>query len=220
MNSLIPAWVGRLTAHYQATALLSRIRNSDFRQILKAAAPKYIDDFLYIGEQSATECSHRLPFGVSIKSFSVRNLSGLDRIDKRLTPNRSVYIVFCCGEIAHQTWVHFDALTPSLFGFNASVPVIESFTNGLFRGNNIYPYALNCILKDLKSRHIADKVYALVPPTNKASIRGLEKAGFHPLAHLKGTRLLGLFIMNKSVERAPEALAVVDRKSWAMPIAS
>ena len=76
MNSLVPACAGRLTAYYQATALLSRIRNSDFRQILKAAAPKYIDNVLYIGEESAMECSHRVPFGVSIKSFSAKIYQG------------------------------------------------------------------------------------------------------------------------------------------------
>jgi hypothetical protein len=220
MTSLIPAWVGKLTAHSQANALLRRIRNSDFRQFLKAATPRYIDNVLYIGDESAKECSHRLPFGVAIRSFSIKNLSGLDRIDKRLTPDRSVYIVFCCGEIVHQSWVHFDVLTPSFYGFDSSVPVVESYTNRTFRGNGLLPYALTCILKDLKSRHVTDKLYALVPPTNKASIRALEKAGFHPHARLRGTRLLGLFIMNKSIERAPEALVLEDRQPLALPVAS
>jgi hypothetical protein len=220
MNSLIPAWAGKLTAHYQATVLLRRVRHSDLRQLLIAAAPTYIDDLLYTGEASATKCSLRLPFAVSIKSFSINNLSGVDRIDKRLTSTRSVYVVVCCREIVHQSWIQFDALTPSFYGFDPSVPVIESFTNPLFRGYGIYPYALDCILKDLKSRHIADRVYALVPPTNKASIRGLEKAGFQPLAHLKGTRLLGMFILNKSMEKAPRAHVIEDKKSLALPIAS
>src|SRR5688572_10203522 len=161
-----------------------------------------------------------LPFRVSIKSFSMKHLSGLDRIDKCLTPNRSVYVVVCCGEIVHQSWVCFDVLTPSFYGFDPSVPVIESFTNRLFRGYGIYPYALNYILTDLKSRHIADRVYALVSPTNKASIRGLEKVGFQYLAHLKGTRLLGIFIMNKSIERAPEALVHEGSKPLGLPMAS
>jgi hypothetical protein len=217
MTSSIQVWAGKLTAHYQANALLRRIRNSDFRQLLAAAAPKYIDNLLYIGDESAKKCSHRVPFGVAIKSFSTNNLSGLDRIDKRLTPERSVYVVFCCGEIVHESWVHFDALTPSFYGFDSSVPVIEAYTNRTFRGNGIFPYALHCILKDLKSRHLADRVYALVPPTNKASIRALEKAGFQPHARLRGTRLLGLFIMNKSLERF---VLEEDRQPLALPVAS
>jgi hypothetical protein len=220
MNSLIPAWAGKLTAHYQKPVFLRRIRNSDLRQLLTAAAPTYIDGLLYTGEASATKCSLRLPFAVSIKSFSINNLSGVDRIDKRLTPNRSVYVVICCGEIVHQSWVCFDVFTPSFYGFEPSVPVIESFTSPIFRGYGIYPYALVCILKDLKSRHTADRVYALVQPTNKASIRGLEKAGFQYLAHLKGTRLLGIFILNKSIDKAPEAHVTEDKKSLALPIAS
>ena len=157
---------------------------------------------------------------MSLKSFSAENLSGLDRIDKRLTAYRSAYVVFCCGEIVHQSWVRFDALTPSLYGFDSSVPLIESFTNPIYRGNGIYPYALSCLLKDLKSRHITDKVYALVSPKNKASIRGLEKAGFQRLGHLKGTRHLGLFITNKSIERVPESLDRQQAKSLELPIAS
>ena len=147
-------------------------------------------------------------------------MSGLDRIDKRLTPHKSAYVVICRGEIAHETWVHFDALTPSLYGFDTSVPVIDSFTNPTYRGNGIYAFALTCILKDLKSRNITDKAYALVPPRNKPSIRGLEKAGFQPLAHLKGTRYLGLFMINKSIERVPESLNRQHEKSSELPIAS
>jgi RimJ/RimL family protein N-acetyltransferase len=220
MSSLIPAWAGKLTAHYQETVLLRRLQNLDLRRLLAAAAPMYIDDLLYVGEASTSKRSHRLPFRVSIKYFSRNNLSGLDRIDKRLTPNRSVYVVFCYSEIVHQSWVHFDAFTPSFYGFDSSVPVIESYTNRTFRGNGIFPYALNCILRDLKGRQLADRVYALVPPTNKAATRGLEKAGFQCLAHLKGTRYLGLFIAKKSIDRAPEALVLEDRKASELLIAS
>lgn len=96
----------------------------------------------------------------------------------------------------------------------------ESFTQCPYRGNDIFPYALSYILKDLKNRHISDRAYALVKPTNDPSIRGLEKAGFQLLAHLKGTRLLGFVITNKSIARMPESFACGGTKSAELPIAS
>ena len=216
MKNFFAAWAGKLRAPYQATVLLSRIRSSEPLQLLTAAAPTYINNLLYLGVESAKVIPHRLPVPVSIKCFSTRHPSGVDRIDKSLTPHRLVYAVFCGGEIVHQSWVRFDALTPSQYGFDSRVPVIgEAFTQRIYRGYGVFPFTMNCILKDLKKRHGTDQVYALVSPTNNASVRGLEKAGFQLLAHLKGTRLLGIFIMNKSIERAPEALALP-----ALPIAS
>ena len=221
MNNLFPTWARNLTAHHQAAILLRRIQASDLRRLLLAASPTYINDLLFIGEESAKVYSHRLPFPLSIKCFSIQNLSGVDRIDEKLTPHRLAYGVFCYHEMVHQSWVRLDRLTPAQYKFDPHVPVIgESFTQRTYRGNDIFPYALNYILKDLKNRHISDRAYALVSPTNNASIRGLEKAGFQLLAHLKGTRFLGLCIINKSIERVPERLGRRDTKSSELSIAS
>ena len=185
--------------------LLRRIQSSNLREVLSAAGPTYIDHFLYISEESSRECPHRLSFPVSIKAFSVKHLSGVDGIDQRLTPHRLAYIVFYFGQIIHQSWVYLDAVMPAQFKFDSRVPLIgDSYTDAMYRGHGIFPYALNYILKDLKDRQISDKAYMLVSPANDASIRGVEKAGFELLAHLRGTRLLG-FIMNKSIQRVPEA---------------
>jgi hypothetical protein len=221
VNNLIPAWAGKLKVPYRAAMLLRRIQNSDRRELLNAVSPMYINDLLYIGEESPKVPPHRLLFPVSIKCFSKKHLSGVDRIDKRLTPHRLAYIVFCSGEIVHESWVRLDALTPSQYGFDSRLPVIGySFTKRIYRGYGIFPSLLNCILKDLKNRNITDRAYALVSPTNNAAIHGLEKADFQLLAHLRGTRLLGLFITNKSIERVPESLGRRDTKSSELPIAS
>jgi hypothetical protein len=205
MNNLFPPWAGKLKAHYRAGHLLRRIQSSDFRELVNAVAPMTINDLLYIGEESAELSPHRLPFPLSVKYCSKHCVSGVGSIDARLTPHRSAYVFFRGGEMVHESWVHLDAFTPSQYGFDSRLPVIgQCFTKRAYRGNGIFPAALSYILKDLKNRHITDRVYTLVSPTNNASIRGIEKAGFRRLAHLKGTRLLGLCIANKSVERWPE----------------
>jgi RimJ/RimL family protein N-acetyltransferase len=220
MNDLFPAWAGKLTAHFQASVILRRLEGSDLRQLLRAASPTAINDLLFVGEESAQVCPHRPRFPVSITYFSTKQLSGVNRIDERLTPHRSAYVVFCNGEIVHESWVRFDTTTPSQYGFDSHVPVIESFTARSYRGNSICPYVLSNIVRDLKTRQIANRIYALVQPTNSASIRGLEKAGFQLHAHLKGTRLLGLYIINKSIERVSGSLDRQQTKSSELPIAS
>jgi RimJ/RimL family protein N-acetyltransferase len=207
MNNLLRGWAGKLKAHSRAGALLRRLQTSDLRELCNAVAPVTINDLLFMGEESANVVPHSLPLNLSIKHFSETYLSGVNRIDERLTPQRLAYVVFCGSEIVHESWVHLNALMPSQYGFDSGLPVIgQCFTKRPYRGNGIYPYALTYILKDLKNRHITDRAYTLVSRTNNASIRGIEKAGFQRLAHLKGTRLLGLYIANKSVERWPEAV--------------
>jgi len=201
----------------QATLLLRRIRGSNLSELLKAAAPLSIDRLLYIGEKPVRRL-HRLPARLSVRSFSVDELSGVERIDRKLTRYRLAYVVFSGHEIAHISWVCFDASLPSQYGFDFRLPVIdETVTQSLHRGKGLFPYTLNYILHDLRNRRIADSVYILVSPTNHASIRGIEKAGFRLLARLEGTRLLGVLIINKSIQRAP--LDPWDTKILEPPIA-
>lgn len=118
MNKLFQNWIGK-PPRTLSNLLLRRIQRADLRQLLKAAAPTYINDLLYIGEEPAKVYPHRLPFPLSIKSFSIKNLSGVNRIDERLTAHRLAYVVFCFGEIVHQSWVCFDTLTPAQYKFDA-----------------------------------------------------------------------------------------------------
>jgi hypothetical protein len=145
--------------------------------------------------------THHLPCSVSINSFSLDHLSKVDRIDKRLTPYNLAYVGFYSGEIIHESWVSFNTLLPSQYGFDSCFPVIgHSCTSHPYRGLGIYTYTLNYILNDLRDRNISSNAYILVSPSNKASIRGIEKAGYQLLAHLKGIRLLGCFIINRSAQ--------------------
>lgn len=174
----------------------------------KALLPTPINVLLYMGREPSTLCLHHLPSSIAINSFSIGNLSNVDWIDKRLTSYNLAYIGFYSGKIAHESWVSFDTVLPSQFGFNSCFPVIGySRTLPTYRGRSIYPSVLNYILHDLKTRNISSNAYILVSPENKASIRGIEKAGFELVAHLKGLRIVGSHIINKSTTVRSESLA-------------
>ena len=183
---------------------LRRLRTVDVRQMGKALLPTPINVLLYMGREPSTFCLDHLPSSIAINWFSVRNLSNVDRIDKRLTSYNLAYVGFDSGKIVHESWVSFDTLLPSQFGFDSRFPVIGySRTLSAYRGRSIYPCVLSYILHDLRTRNISSNAYILVSPENKASIRGIEKAGFELVAHLKGLRIAGTHIVNKSTTVTP-----------------
>jgi len=175
---------------------------------MEALLPKSINVLLYMGREPSKLCPYPLPSSIAIKLFSIGSLSNVDRIDKRLTSYNQAYVGFYFGEIAHESWASFDTLLPSQFGFDSRFPVIGySHTVPKYRGKSIYPAVLNYILHDLRTRNISSNAYILVSPENKASIRGIEKAGFELVAHLKGLRIVGFHIINKSTTLRSESLA-------------
>jgi GNAT superfamily N-acetyltransferase len=181
---------------------LLRSKIFGIRQLVKTLFPVTIDDLLYIGEELPHMHRQDISSLYSVKRFSMEHLSGVKRIDSRLTPYNLAYVVCESDEIVHESWVCFDTLLPSQYGFDSDLPVIgHSFTTPRYRGAGIYSYMLNYVLNDLKARNISINAYVLVSSTNKTSIRGIERAGFRRLALLKGTRVLGCLIFNKSTLR-------------------
>jgi hypothetical protein len=185
--------------------LWHRMQNFSIRQFIEIILPLKIDDLLYISDESRKVFANDLPYSASIKRFSIEKRSGVDRIDRRLTPYNLAYVVSNSDETVHESWVSFDALLPSQYGFDSRLPVIgHSFTAPRYRGKGIYPFTLRYIINDLRNRNISCNAYILVSSANKTSIRGIERAGFQRLAQLKGTRMLGCFILNKSTIRFEE----------------
>jgi hypothetical protein len=136
---------------------------------------------------------------MSIESFSIDHLSGNDHIDKRLKRDNIAYVMLVNGIIAHESWVFFNTLLPAQYGFDPLLPVIgDSYTTPDFRNKGLFQQSVSYILMDLRSRNISRNAYIITTPQNLASTRALEKAGCQLLAQLRGTRLFGLFIVNKS----------------------
>jgi hypothetical protein len=187
----------------KADLLIGRLRRLPVRQLIQRLRPKSIDAYLYLGKESSNMHSRRLITAVSIETFSIDHPSGHDQIDKRLTRNNIAYIVFISGKVAHQSWVFFNTLLPSQYGFDSHLPVIgDSYTAHGFRSQGLFQYSLGYILEDLRIRNISKSAYIITTPGNLSSIRALEKGGCQFLAHLRGTRLFGVFIINKSATMA------------------
>jgi len=183
-----------------ANLILRRLQMLSVRQLLEVLRPHYMNELLYLSKESPKICPHHLPSSsVSIRSFSIEQPSGLDKIDRRLTADRIAYVVFYAGEIVHENWISFDTLLPSQFGFDSRIPVVgHGFTKPQYRGKGICPYALSYLLTDMIDRNISRNAYTIVSPTNNASIRAVEKAGFERVAQLKGVRVLGGMFIHKS----------------------
>ncbi len=185
-----------------ANFLLRRLRMLSARELMEALRPHQMNELLYLSKESPAICPHRLPSSVTIKCFSVEQPSGIDAIDRRLTVHRLAYVVFHCGEIIHENWLTFDTLLPSQFGFDSRIPVVGyGFTAPEYRGKGVCPYALSYLLNDMIDRKISHQAYTIVSPTNRASIRAVEKGGFGLIAQLRGLRVLGGIFIRKSTER-------------------
>jgi hypothetical protein len=180
--------------------LLSRLRVLSASQFIQCLRPVPVNVLLYRGTESPESSFCQSP-SVYIESFSLDHPSGREEIDKRLTAYNIAYVAFISGEIAHESWVFFDTLLPSQYGFDPSFPVIgNSYTADRFRRQGLFSESLRYILKDLRDRSISRNVYILTSPTVLASSRAIEKAGYELIAQLRGTRVFGVFIYNKSLK--------------------
>jgi hypothetical protein len=190
----------------KADILLKRLRTLPIAQFIQCLRPKSIDALLWITKDSSVKRSCSPQSAMAIESFSMDHLSGNHDIDKRLKRDNIVYVVFANGVIAHESWVFFNTLLPAQYGFDPLLPVIgDSYTTPGFRNKGLFQNSLSYILEDLRSRNISRNAYIMTLPQNLASTRALEKAGCQLLAQLKGTRVLGLFILNKSTKLATAA---------------
>ena len=72
-------------------------------------------------------------------------------------------------------------------------PVIgDCYTNKEFRGQSIYPYMLQHIIRETLKDN--EKIFILVSPNNHASIKGIEKAGFKFFCEISTLRI-GFFYL-------------------------
>ena len=92
------------------------------------------------------------------------------------------------GKLVHNSFLFKKAHVLRLLGKKG--PVIgDCVTSPEYRGRSIYPFVINKIaLESLKEGH--KEVFVIVNSGNQASIRGIEKAGFHQFAHVKAKRFL------------------------------
>lgn len=170
---------------------------SRWMKLLKNARPYSVDELLY--EIVCRDALDLPDVNVAVSRHAAGQPTGFDWLDRRLS--RGVcYLVTIDRVPAHWSWLLAGVRLPGQCGFDRSAPVIgDCFTPPQFRGRGLYPQVLRYIARDVALHGDARRVYVLVDPQNRESIRGIEKAGYRRLARLRGTRLLGQLI-SRSVE--------------------
>jgi hypothetical protein len=157
-----------------------------------------VDELLYTVDVAARLPETSCPVPVRIERFDADAPSGDPSIDRRLDGLRACFVAHVDGQVAHRSWLHHDTLLPSLFGFAAAPVIGDCATDPAFRGLRLYPHVLTHIVADVRARALADAVHVLVASDNTASIRGIERAGFSLIGHLRGVRV-GPVVLRRQV---------------------
>jgi GNAT superfamily N-acetyltransferase len=105
-----------------------------------------------------------------------------------------LFLGFSEGKLVHAAWLHFCAGTNKLYP-HVKIRDDEAFigrceTHAEFRGKNIYPVALQHLVKGALEKGVR-RCFITTSPTLSASIRGIEKAGFSFAGKLRRFSLFG-----------------------------
>jgi len=92
----------------------------------------------------------------------------------------------------HRSLLFMKAAMLSIIGKRGPL-ISDSETVNNFRGQGIFPFTIFSIAKELVFQKNYPEVFILVVPTNIASIRGIEKAGFVRKYRIKATRFLWIY---------------------------
>jgi hypothetical protein len=150
------------------------------RRLRRALLPSYVDELLY-----AVTRSDRLPEVACSVPLTVH----------RETRRSTRYTAVVDGHPVHVSVLFGSIFLPRLFGFPGDVPCIgQCKTDEACRGKRIYPYMLQYIAREVFATSRHGRIYILVSPSNKPSIRGIESAGFTFVARLRGWRLGPLIV--------------------------
>ena len=103
------------------------------------------------------------------------------------------YRVFYVVERKTNKIAHFSNIIPKIFKYSfmkkEDLFIVNCYTDPLFRGCRLYPFALSYIAKSLGNQVI----WGGVRIDNVPSIKGLEKAGFKKVINVYKSRLLGVY---------------------------
>jgi len=109
------------------------------------------------------------------------------------------YFAYLNNKCVHRSWVQFGEKEVEIHRFlKRKIEKDEAFihyceTAPEARGKNIYPAVLSKIVTDLKDKY--RNIYISTNIKNKASRRGIEKAGFVEIERIKIVVILGIKII-------------------------
>jgi len=93
----------------------------------------------------------------------------------------------------NQTMVHYSNVLPKIFKYsfmsNKDIQIANCYTDPLFRGNQLYPFALSFIGKEYKD----NTVWIGSRSDNNASLSGIDKAGYTLISKVYKSVFLGIY---------------------------
>jgi GNAT superfamily N-acetyltransferase len=131
-------------------------------------------------------------------------------VEQRLSLGDMPYLAFSHGNLAHVAWVcrRPEVEVTEVWGSLALGPdaayAMDCRTSLLFRGQGIYPAVLQHIVQDMATEG-ATRVVVACESGNRASWKGIEKAGFVRVRRVLAIKLLGLRLGSGRI--STEALA-------------
>lgn len=102
------------------------------------------------------------------------------------------YWVYDEGNVVHKSFIFKNVHLLSLLN-RSGITIGNCYTNPEYRGQSIYPKIISYIYKEKKQQTLM-----IVDSNNISSIKGIEKAGFKRIAHIKTKRWL-IFYFNKEI---------------------
>lgn len=125
-------------------------------------------------------------------------------LKKRLEQGDKPYLAYCGKALAHIAWVcqrrkvEMGEIWGSVALGEDEAYIMDCHTSFIFRGKGIYPAVLQRIWKDLAAEKII-KVYIGSKASNKASLDGIQKAGFLLSKKIFAVKLFGKKLGAKTV---------------------
>jgi len=111
---------------------------------------------------------------------------------------KTSFTIYDHGKFVHQSFLYDKVHLLKTIGKRG--PAIGNcVTDAAYRGQSIYPKMI-CRIATEQLRNGQKEVFIIVNTDNKASIRGIEKAGFKLYASIKAKRFL-LFYFDKKIKR-------------------
>ena len=97
----------------------------------------------------------------------------------------------------NQKMVHFSNVLPKIFKYSfmrkEDIQIANSYTDPLFRGNKLYPFALSIIAEE----YADNAVWVGSRSDNSASLSGIKKAGYILISKVYKSMFLGIYRLSK-----------------------
>lgn len=162
------------------------------KAIIKKLKFKKIESLVYTNKPD--DLVENADIKYSLQIFNAGAKTNIHHVDSK--KYYKAYLVTDEGKFVHVSCMFKNNLLAKQLGFNNAYTIGECVTSNNYKGQGIYP----SILKKIKADYKKELLIVFVQPNNIASIKGIEKAGFHKLYQFVMYRFLGINLFTRKVK--------------------